>query len=150
MVGRVLAAMALPALDGLSERFERGDTPRCRGRGGGVGVRLLHGGSGRRVVGLDPLPRAIDLAAKNVDDHGLTDRIEIRLQGVEHLDEHERYDLAFVALPFIPADVATEGLNRVSNALKPGGWLVLPGSVDAPGPLARSPGGRPTSPAAPC
>ena len=39
------------------------------------------------------------------------------------------FDLAFLPLPFIPARVVPEGLRRVMNALKPGGWLVLPGSV---------------------
>jgi precorrin-6B methylase 2 len=141
MVGRVLATSVLPALDGLAQRFAQGGNFLDVGVGvAGLACAFCDAVPSARVVGLDPLARAIDLAAKTISDHGLTDRIELRCQGVEELEERQVFDLAFLPLPFIPARVVTEGLRRVTNALKPGGWLVLPGSVyepDTSGEIAR-------------
>jgi hypothetical protein len=51
------------------------------------------------VVGLDPLPQAIELAARTVAAHGLGDRVELRSPGVEQLDDEGVFDLAWVPLP---------------------------------------------------
>ncbi|HEX2698761.1 MAG TPA: class I SAM-dependent methyltransferase [Acidimicrobiales bacterium] len=136
MGGRLTAAYALPALEGLAERFGAVE-------GGafldvGVGVAELacafcEAVPRARVVGLDPLPQAIELAIRTVAAHGLGDRIELRHQGVEELDDEAVFDLAWMPLPFIPPPLVREGLGRVWRALKPGGWLLLPGSTMEPG-----------------
>jgi hypothetical protein len=136
MGGRLTATFALPTLDGLAERFS---AP----QGGvfldvGVGVAELacafcEAVPRSRVVGLDPLPQAIELATRTVAAHGLDDRVELRRQGVEQLDDEKAFDLAWLPLPFIPSAVVIEGLARVWRALKPGGWLLLPGSTMEPG-----------------
>ena len=136
MGGRLTAMFALPALEGLAERFDSPD-------GGvfldvGVGVAemacaLCEAVPRSRIVGLDPLPKAIELATKTVAAHGLGDRIELRQHGVEQLEDEAEFDLAWMPLPFIPPSVAAEGLRRVWRALKPGGWLLLPGSTMEPG-----------------
>jgi hypothetical protein len=79
------------------------------------------------------MPRAIELATRTVAAHGLGDRIELRRQGVEELDDDSVFDLAWMPLPFMPPVVVREGLARVWRALKPGGWLLLPGSTMEPG-----------------
>jgi len=136
MGGRITAAFALPVLAGLAERFGAA--------GGGV---FLDVGVGvaelacafceavpqSRVVGIDPMPQAIELAARTVAAHGLGDRIELRRQGVEQLDDDSVFDLAWMPLPFMPPVVVREGLARVWRALNPGGWLLLPGSTMEPG-----------------
>ncbi len=136
MGGRITAAFALPMLEGLAERFSAA-------QGGvfldvGVGVAELacafcEAVPQSRVVGLDPLPQAIELATRTVAAHGLGDRVELRHEGVEQLDDQAVFDLAWVPLPFIPSAVVGEGLVRVWRALKPGGWLLLPGSTMEPG-----------------
>ena len=83
-------------------------------------------------MGIDPLPRAIELAA-TLARHGLAGRIELRCQGVQALEDDQVFDLAWVPLPFIPAAAVREGLPRVLRALRPGGWLLLPGSTFQPG-----------------
>ena len=125
-----------PMLEGLAERFGAA-------QGGvfldvGVGVAELacafcEAVPRSRVVGLDPLPQAIELATRTVAAHGLGDRVELRHQGVEQLDDEKVFDLAWLPLPFIPLAVVVEGLARVRRALKPGGWLLLPGSTMEPG-----------------
>jgi len=132
----ITARFALPVLEGLAERF---DAP----EGGvfldvGVGVAetacaFCDAVPRSRVVGLDPLPKAIELAKQTVAAHGLGDRIELRQQGVEQLEDEAAFDLAWLPLPFIPSSVVAEGLKRVWRALKPGGWLLLPGSTMEPG-----------------
>jgi SAM-dependent methyltransferase len=136
MGGRITANFALPVLAGLAERFDDS-------RGGvfldvGVGVAELacafcDAVPRSRVVGLDPMPRAIELATQTVTARGLGDRIEVRHQGVEQLDDDSQFDLAWMPLPFMPPVVVREGLGRVWRALKPGGWLLLPGSTMEPG-----------------
>jgi hypothetical protein len=56
----------------------------------------------------------------------LADRIELRQQGVEDLDDRAAFDLAYVAQVFIPDGVFAVGLARVWRALRPGGWVSMP------------------------
>lgn len=63
---------------------------------------------GARVVGIDPLPRAIELAAATVARRGLGGRVQLRCQGVEELIDEEAFGLA-------------------------GGWLLLPAAAVEPG-----------------
>jgi hypothetical protein len=58
-----------------------------------------------RIVGIDVWEPALALARDNVaaSDHG--ERIELRSQAVECLDDRETYALAWFPGPFIPAEV---------------------------------------------
>jgi hypothetical protein len=87
-----------------------------------------------RVVGIDPMRRAIELGGSTVARHGLADRVELRCTGVEAIEDDEAFDLAWLPLPFIPRAAVRAGLPRVLRALRPGGWLLLPGSTVEPGP----------------
>ena len=119
-------------LDGLDERLNRPD------------ARLLDVGTGsarfavelcRRlpmahVVGIDPMAEAIAVAERVVADAGLGDRIELRRQGVEELDDADDYDLAWVAAGFLPPAALQSGLRTVLRSLRVGGWaLVLTPSI---------------------
>jgi hypothetical protein len=44
---------------------------------------------------------------------------------VQQLADENCYDLAWVPVMFLPADVAARGLHRVRSALRPGGWAIL-------------------------
>jgi predicted O-methyltransferase YrrM len=85
-----------------------------------------------RVVGLDPFATALELARRNVAEAGLDSRIELRAGLVQQLADENCYDLAWVPVMFMPADVAARGLHRVRTALRPGGWVML-GSMAAEG-----------------
>jgi methylase of polypeptide subunit release factors len=78
-----------------------------------------------RVVGLDVLPSALELARPIVAEAGLADRIELRLQDVASLDDDQEYALAWLPAPFVPRPALDAGLPRIANALVPGGWLML-------------------------
>jgi SAM-dependent methyltransferase len=77
------------------------------------------------VVGLDVLDRAIDLARRTVAGSPAADRVTIRKQNVAELDEVAAYDLAWAPAPFVPEAALRPGLQRMSEALRSGGWLIL-------------------------
>jgi len=124
MGGQGTAVFVVPVLDGLAERFAGGDGVLLDV---GVGVAEMacafcQAVPGARVVGIDPLPRVIELAAATVASHGLAE-----------LKDEEAFDLAWLPLPFIPPAAVREGLPRVLRALRPGGWLLLPAAAVEPG-----------------
>jgi SAM-dependent methyltransferase len=120
-------AFLLPALEGLNDLFD-GESPQMLDVG--VGVAAMAVGYCRafpnlRVVGLDVLPRALELARRLVDESELADRIELRLQDVASLEDDRAYALAWLPSPFIPQPALDAGLLRIARALVPGGWLVM-------------------------
>jgi SAM-dependent methyltransferase len=133
--GQGFAVFVVPVLDGLAGRFAGGDGVLLDV---GVGVAELacafcQAVPGARVVGIDPLPRAIELAAATVASQGLVGHVQLRCQGVEDLADEKAFDLAWLPLPFIPPAAVREGLPRVLRALRPGGWLLLPAAAIEPG-----------------
>jgi hypothetical protein len=44
---------------------------------------------------------------------------------VQDLTDESHYDLAWVPVEFLPAEVAARGLHRVRAALRPGGWALV-------------------------
>ncbi|MGH3787968.1 MAG: SAM-dependent methyltransferase [Pseudonocardiaceae bacterium] len=130
----VWAERLFPALEGLPEALAA-PTARFLDVGTGVGrlaIAMCHQFPTLRVVGLDPYETALELARLNVAEAGLASRIELRPQPVQGLADEGCYDLAWVPVMFLPADVAARGLRRVRAALRPGGWAVL-GSLAAEG-----------------
>lgn len=130
----VWAERLFPALEGLPEALE---APNARfldvGTGvGRVAIAMCRQYPNLRVVGIDSFETALELARRNVAEAGLGGRIELRPEPVQDLTDESCYDLAWVPVMFLPADVAARGLRRVRAALRRGGWVVL-GSVAAEG-----------------
>ncbi len=126
--GDVIADELLPQLPAIESAFREG---RATFLDVGVGVaaisiRLVERLPGTRAVGLDVLPRVIELAQAEVAQRGLSDSIELRLQSVADLNDQDRYDLAWVPQGFIPRDALLAGIHNVFRALKPGGAMLLP------------------------
>jgi precorrin-6B methylase 2 len=126
LAGTMLAMAAVPTLDGLEERFASGGAFLDVG----VGVAALTAAfcaarPGARVVGIDVSPRALGLARDTVDAAGCFDRVELRLQGVQDLDDTNRFDLAWLPSPFIPSEVIRPALDRLFTAIRVGGWIVV-------------------------
>ena len=78
-----------------------------------------------RVIGLDVNPRALGLARKLAAAKGLSDRIELRLQGVEELQDVGVASVGHIPPQFIPRPAVIEGIGRMFRALRPGGILLL-------------------------
>ena len=72
-----------------------------------------------RIVGIDPWEPALTLARKNLAQSGFLDRVELRLLGVERLEEAATFTVAWLPGPFISAEVMDRALERASAALSP-------------------------------
>lgn len=130
----IWAERLFPALEGLPEALEA-PTAHFLDVGTGVGrlaIAMCRQFPNLRVVGIDPFETALELARRNVVEAGLEGRITLRSALVQDLTEENCYDLAWVPVMFLPADVAAQGLHRVYAALRPGGWAVV-GSLAAEG-----------------
>jgi SAM-dependent methyltransferase len=117
----------LPMLEGLAPRLE-GSGSAFLDVGTGVG-RLAIGMARRwpslRVVGLDVWGPSLALARKNVAEAGLQDRIEIREQPGQELNDERTFDLAWLPAPFMPPHAVGRVVEQVHRSLKPGGWLLF-------------------------
>lgn len=130
----IWAERLFPALEGLVEALAA-PTASFLDVGTGVGhlaIAMCRQFPALRVVGIDPFETPLELARRNVTEAGLEGRIELRPEPVQDLSDENCYDLAWVPIMFLPADVAACGLHRVRAALRPGGWVVL-GSLAAEG-----------------
>jgi SAM-dependent methyltransferase len=78
-----------------------------------------------RVVGIDPWEPALTLARQNLAQSGIAERVELRLQRVEELEETTTFTLVWLPGPFIAGEIADRALERIYSALVPGGWLVF-------------------------
>ena len=118
---------AIPAMDGLDELLA---APGCTMLDVGVGVAAMAIAYCQvfptlRVVGIDLLPRALELAQEAVIAAGLEDRVELRHVDVAALDVVDAFCLAWLPAPFLPAPALMAGIHRVAVALVPGGWVVV-------------------------
>ena len=77
-----------------------------------------------RVVGIDPWEPALRIARRNVAESDAKERIDLRPQGVEQLQDTAEFALAWLPAPFIPAEVVKASLEHINRALMPGGWLI--------------------------
>ncbi|MDQ3106895.1 MAG: class I SAM-dependent methyltransferase [Actinomycetota bacterium] len=148
--GTMLARFAVPTLTGLAERFDGGGWFLDVGVGvGELTAAFCDALPDARVVGLDVLPRVLGLAAETLADRDLTERVELREQGVQDLADDNRFDLAWLPAPFIPEPIFPSALARIHAALRIGGWIVVgAGRFDGDELARRSRDGRPPWPAA--
>lgn len=78
-----------------------------------------------RVVGIDFWQPALDLARRNLAQTDMAERVELRFQRIEQLDDHATFTLAWLPGPFIAEEIMDVALKRVYQALAPGGWLIV-------------------------
>lgn len=120
-------AMLFEAVPGVEERLR---APGARfldvGVGvGGIACAVAETIPSLSVVGVDPFERAFRLASRNVAARGVGDRVSLRRCGLEDVDDQDAFDVAFVPAPFIPPAAFASGLERLAQAVRPGGWIVV-------------------------
>jgi len=94
--------------------------------GSGVGwisLTIAHEWPMLRAVGIDILEPALELAAKNLANTKLSDRVMFRKENVLDLEETEAFDVIFVPVIFLPEAIIDATFFNLRRALKPGGWL---------------------------
>ncbi len=126
-VFRLLAATVFPQLDGLLARLQAPDGAFLDVGSGVGGVAIILGQlyPHLRMVGLEPQAAPRQLAARNLAEAGLADRVEVRDQLVQDLVDEAAFDLVWLPQVFLPPAVFAVGLERSRVALRPGGWLLL-------------------------
>ena len=90
------------------------------------------------IVGIDIWEPALALARKNCADNGLSHRIALRRQDVRQLDERNAFSLAWLPGPFLPREIVDSVLERVRDAVRPGGWIIFGLYAPAPDPLGEA------------
>ena len=112
--------------------------------GAGVGamcIELCRRLPNARAVGLEPQDAPFELARENVRAAGLEDRIELRQQLIQELDDEDAYDAAWLASMFMPRAVVQAALPVLLHALRDGGIVLTAamghGGDDLPAAAAR-------------
>ncbi|WP_331764564.1 class I SAM-dependent methyltransferase [Streptomyces anthocyanicus] len=142
MTGRALATRVVPALSGLADRL------------GAAGSRILDVGTGiaalalvlaqefprSEVVGIDTLQRALGLARAELAaaEPNVVGRVSLRHLDVADLAERAVYDLVWLPVPFLSEAALTAAVPRLTDALRPGGWIVVGTNPAAPDPLRQA------------
>lgn len=132
---QTLAEQVFPRIEDLDQRL-RDPSTAFLDAGTGVGVlaiELCRHYPNLRAVGIDVQDAALSEARRNVAAARLEDRIELRLQGIEELTDRRSFDLAFFPQVFMPVEIVQRGLATIFEALRPGGWVMMP-AMGAPGP----------------
>jgi len=91
-----------------------------------------------RIVGIDLWEPALSFARKNIVANGVNDRVELRLQSVDQLDDDAVFTLAWFPGPFMSRETAGTALRCVHRALVPGGWVVFGMYATAAGELGEA------------
>lgn len=128
LVADVLERFVVPSLgDDLKRRLgARGASFLDVGAGvGALAVAVCRSWSTLHVVGIDPWEPALKLAREHVAEAGFQERIELRDEAVQALEDADAYDLAWVPTFFIPRAVLDEAIARVHAAMRPGGWATF-------------------------
>jgi SAM-dependent methyltransferase len=130
----MLANVLFPHVPGLIDRLEGGSGAFLDVGAGvaAVSIAMCRQYPALRAVGLEPASAPLALARRNVAAGGLEDRVELRAQRVEELDDEEAFDVAWLPASFLPADALAIALTTVHRALRPGG-LLLTGALDGSG-----------------
>jgi predicted O-methyltransferase YrrM len=120
------ASMLVPTL--LAQTGELGDVTSLLDVGTGVGwlaVSATQVWPNSTVVGIDTWEPALARARANIANAGVADRVELRHESVTALTDRDRFDLAWVPSFFLAPDVLAAAFERILEATRSGGQVVV-------------------------
>jgi protein-L-isoaspartate O-methyltransferase len=79
-----------------------------------------------RTTAIELVPEVAAEARRRVEQHRLTDRIDVRCMDARDFTEDGAFDSAFWAQQFFPEPTRAATLDRIHHALRPGGLLTVP------------------------
>jgi SAM-dependent methyltransferase len=127
---RLWTAKALPKLrflPGLMPCLERqGASLLDVGAGAaGLSITLCQAFPYLTAVALEPAEHPALVGERQVREAGLGERILLRRQRVEQMEDEEAFDLAFLPQMFLPDFIMADAARRIFRSLRPGGWLLV-------------------------
>jgi SAM-dependent methyltransferase len=142
VTGAMLIERIVPQLEGLDERLSRAGG-RILDVGTGVGgwaIAVAEHLPEVTVTGIDVFPRALQLASQRLNeaDPKVRNRVEFRLLDANKFDEQNGYDMAWLPVQFLAEDSVPHVIDRVLQALRPDGWLIVGTFADPGSALARA------------
>ncbi|MDX6258825.1 MAG: hypothetical protein QOH84_513 [Kribbellaceae bacterium] len=90
-----------------------------------------------RSVAVELVPKVAAEAIRRAEDHGVTDRVDIRCMDIRDLKETDEFGGAFWAQPFFPEPTRAETLAVIRRAVKPAGLLFMQETAPEPQPSGR-------------
>jgi predicted O-methyltransferase YrrM len=117
----------VPELGDLAERLARAGAAFLDVGVGvaGTATRMAELWPNLRIVGIDVWQPSLVLARDSVREAGLEDRIELREQAAEQLEDESAFDLAWIPTVFMNEKIIPQAVARVHRALRPGGWMIF-------------------------
>ena len=91
----------------------------------GLAIEVVRSWPAWRAVGIDRWQPSLSLAQANISAAGMHERIEIRLQGVDQLEDIEAFTLAWLPGQYLSPGIMPAAIERTRRALIDGGWLVV-------------------------
>lgn len=139
----MLEKRLLPSLPGMIERLStEGAAFLDVGAGvGSVTIEMCRRFPRLRAVGLEPQEAPFSIASGAVAEAGLEDRIALRRQLVQDLEDEDAFDFVWLPATFLPTGVLERGLMAVARAMRGGAWMVT-GVLGTEGDGLRSAAGR--------
>lgn len=116
----------LEQVPGLAERLSQGGRIVDTACGAGNGVlRLAQHFPACQVIGVDGDAASLDLAARRVEEAGLSDRVTLVSSALEDVELHEPATLVVNNISMHECRDIDRVTQRVRAALEPGGWFVI-------------------------
>jgi 2-polyprenyl-3-methyl-5-hydroxy-6-metoxy-1,4-benzoquinol methylase len=91
---------------------------------------------GSTVVGIDPWELSLELARQNVTAAGLSSRITLRQARIETFEDDDGFDLVWMPVIFLSADILEDAVRSAVKAMRPGAEIVLGRYTGSDDPLA--------------
>ncbi|WP_210493341.1 SAM-dependent methyltransferase [Microvirga antarctica] len=122
------AAIAkLRYLPGLAERLNRGGALLDVGAGAaGLSITLCQAFPALTATALEPASAPAAIGEHQIRSAGLGDRIKLRRQRVEEIEDVAAFDLVFLPQMFLPDAVIDPALAALFRAMRPGAWVLVP------------------------
>jgi SAM-dependent methyltransferase len=90
------------------------------------------------IVGVDTWAPSLDRAGVNIAEAQLAERITLRDQLAEHVDDVDTYDCIWLPTFFLSEQTLEASLPALFRALRPGGWFALGRFRPSPDPLVEA------------